>query len=196
MKCSKSLWLSAMLPLCACSGMAPSGLQPTAAIAPATQSVPMRSALAAQPNAALLQNALADWSVDRQHSPDDRALEIQRLSALPQPNALTQLRLAHLLFLQTDSQSRTKARSMIAALAQGSSADAQALAPLTVLIRDAWVDRGALEDRVDQLSQQLRDAQARSDALNAKIQELKSIERSLVSRPAPEPAAPAPAPKP
>jgi predicted RNase H-like nuclease (RuvC/YqgF family) len=47
-------------------------------------------------------------------------------------------------------------------------------------------ERAALEERVDQLNQQLRDAQARSEALSSKIQELKAIERSLVSRPTPD----------
>lgn len=47
-------------------------------------------------------------------------------------------------------------------------------------------ERAALEEKVDQLNQQLRDAQARSEALSSKIQELKAIERSLVSRPTPD----------
>jgi TolA-binding protein len=47
-------------------------------------------------------------------------------------------------------------------------------------------ERAALAEKVDQLNQQLRDAQARSEALSSKIQELKAIERSLVSRPAPD----------
>jgi predicted RNase H-like nuclease (RuvC/YqgF family) len=47
-------------------------------------------------------------------------------------------------------------------------------------------ERSALEEKIDQLNQQLRDAQARSEALSSKIQELKAIERSLVSRPTPD----------
>ncbi len=47
-------------------------------------------------------------------------------------------------------------------------------------------ERAALEEKIDQLNQQLRDAQARSEALSSKIQELKAIERSLVSRPIPD----------
>jgi predicted RNase H-like nuclease (RuvC/YqgF family) len=47
-------------------------------------------------------------------------------------------------------------------------------------------ERAALAEKVEQLNQQLRDAQARSEALGSKIQELKAIERSLVSRPAPD----------
>jgi len=47
-------------------------------------------------------------------------------------------------------------------------------------------ERAVLEGKIDQLNQQLRDAQARSEVLSSKIQELKAIERSLVSRPTPD----------
>ncbi len=47
-------------------------------------------------------------------------------------------------------------------------------------------ERAALAEKIDQLNQQLHDAQARSEALSSKIQELKAIERNLVSRPTPD----------
>lgn len=177
------LLLSTAAALAACSTAPPAPM--------ATSSPRPATVLSAPPGTELLSAALADWMRDQQWEASDRSREIRRLTELPQPDARTRLRLAHLWFLQQDPQALTQARNLLVALAHSNQADAVSLAPLVALLQESWSAQGALEDKADALTQQLRDAQARADALGAKIQELKAIERSLVSRPTPE----APAPK-
>ncbi|MDE1942881.1 MAG: hypothetical protein KGI47_07035 [Betaproteobacteria bacterium] len=176
--------LLAAAALTACSSTPPA--------TPSAQPAP-HAVLATQPAPELLSAALTDWARDQQWEAPERAREIQRLASLPRPDARTTLRLAHLWHLQDDAQSRTQARHLLAGLSQSGSADAAALAPLVSLLQESWNTQGALEEKVEALGQQLRDANARADALGSKIQELKAIEHSLVSRPVPD--APVGAPK-
>lgn len=171
--------LLAAAALTACSSTPPA--PPSAQPAPAPHAV-----LATPPAPELLSAALTDWARDQQWEAPERAREILRLASLPHPDARTTLRLAHLWHLQDDAQSRTQARHLLSALAQSGSTDAAALAPLVSLLQESWNTQGALDEKVEALGQQLHDANARADALGSKIQELKAIEHSLVSRPAPD----------
>ncbi|MDE1990021.1 MAG: hypothetical protein KGL17_07110 [Betaproteobacteria bacterium] len=173
---------AAALTACSSTPPAPSSVQPV----PASQVV-----LATPPAPELLSAALTDWARDQQWEAPEREHEIQRLTALPQADARTRLRLAHLWYLQGDAQARAQARLVLSALARSGGADAAALAPLVALLQESWNSQGALDEKVEALNQQLHDANARADALGNKIQELKAIERSLVSRPVPDTPAPA-----
>ncbi len=157
---------------------------------PPAQPKPAHAVLATPPAPDLLAAALTDWTRDQQWEAPERAREIQRLAEMPQQDARTRLRLAHLWFLQQDPQSRAQARSLLTGLAQSERPDATALAPLVALLQESWSAQGALQEKIEALDQQLHDALARAETLSTKIQELKAIERSLVSRPAPDTPAP------
>ncbi|MDE2258736.1 MAG: hypothetical protein KGK17_00190 [Betaproteobacteria bacterium] len=133
-----------------------------------------------------IRRTLEDFDRDRLLASTEIDHQIARLEALPARNALTQLRLVLLLSLRQNPADRTRALGLLETMPRTPPADAEALAPLTAWVSRELKDRATLEDKLDQLNQQLRDAQVRSDLLNSKIQELKAIEHSLVSRPNPE----------
>ena len=76
---------------------------------------------------------------------------------------------------------------------------AQALHPLARILLAQHAESRRLEEQVERLNQQVRDAQRRNGELNERLEALRAIERSLPQRPAasaPAAAAPAPAPAP
>lgn len=166
-------WLTA-----GCASVPPQDKPPglsTVAAPPAPVAAPVPDMLALALNA-LLQ--------DRQRTSEDLERELHRLDELPQPAPLEQLRLAQgLLWLHGESVMpfRHEASSLLEGLHQD--ARAVALAPLVQWLRDQALGWGHLRAQRDQLAQQLKESQARVEGLNNKIQELKAIERNLVSRP-------------
>ncbi len=159
---------------------------------PVTAPVPLRTLSANPPAAETLNAALADWTGDQQRPGAERSVEITRLAALGEPDARSRLRLAHLWHLQPEPEAQARARDLLATLLQAPGPEAAALRPLLTLLQAHWSQEEAQSLQIDQLTQQLRDAQQRADALNAKIQELRAIERNLVSRPAPDGSLPVP----
>lgn len=92
-----------------------------------------------------------------------------------------------------------RAQSLLDKLLANGSDEAKAWHPLARWLASFYADQRRLEEQVERLSQQLRDAQRdnqrKLDQLNDKLEALKSIERSLNSRtlpasPAPSAAAP------
>ena len=72
--------------------------------------------------------------------------------------------------------------------------EAAPLHPLARLLASRYVEQRRLEEQIERQAQQLRDTQRRLDQTNDRLEALKAIERSLVSRPpgaTPAPANPA-----
>ncbi len=180
MKAINVLICSVALSLHACALFHPSSSGTDSTLSPAelvaTESLPPDP----------IRKAVEDFDRDRLLVPAELDRQITLLESLPTRNALTQLRLVLLLSLRQNPGDRTRALGLLETLPRTPPTDAETLAPLTNWISRELKDRAALEDKLEQLNQQLRDAQVRTELLNSKIQELKAIERSLVSRPNPE----------
>ena len=69
--------------------------------------------------------------------------------------------------------------------------EATPLHPLARLLASRYVEQRRLEEQIERQTQQLRDTQRRLDQTNDRLEALKAIERSLVSRPPGAASAPA-----
>ena len=68
--------------------------------------------------------------------------------------------------------------------------EAAPLHPLARLLASRYVEQRRLEEQIERQAQQLRDTQRRLEQTNDRLEALKAIERSLVSRPAGAASAP------
>ncbi len=131
-----------------------------------------------------LEPALKALLQDRQGPVAEREQELRRLDELPHPSPLEQLRLAQGLEWTSGDAGAPFHHEAVALLeALRHDPQAEALAPLVQWLQDQAQGWNRLRAQRDQLAQQLKESQARVDGLNNKIQELKAIERNLVSRP-------------
>ena len=113
--------------------------------------------------------------------------EISRQSESSTPVAQLQLSLALSQLRQLPEL--LKAQELLARVL--GNPEAAALHPLTRLLASRYVEQRRLEEQIERQTQQLRDTQRRLDQTNERLEALKAIERSLVSRPPGATSAPA-----
>jgi len=82
-----------------------------------------------------------------------------------------------------------RAQELLVRVLNNTSAEAQALHPLTSLLAARFGEQRRLEDQLEKQTQQTREVQRRLDQTNERLEALKAIERSLTNRLSPAPAA-------
>ena len=116
--------------------------------------------------------------------------EVTRLNHPVVP--LDQLQLALALSQLRQTPELMRAQELLSRLLANTDAQAQALHPLARLLAARYGEQRRLEDLLDKQNQQTRDVQRRLEQTHERLEALKAIERSLISRPH-TPAAQAPA---
>lgn len=104
-----------------------------------------------------------------------------------------QLRLSLVLSQLRQLPDLVRAQELLARVLGNAGAEAQALHPLARLLAARYGEQRRLEEQLEKQNQQVRDVQRRLEQTHERLEALKAIERSLVSRP-PTAAASAPAP--
>lgn len=104
-----------------------------------------------------------------------------------------QLRLSLVLSQLRQLPDLVRAQELLARVLSNAGAEAQALHPLARLLASRYGEQRRLEEQLEKQNQQVRDVQRRLEQTHERLEALKAIERSLVSRP-PTAAASAPAP--
>lgn len=125
----------------------------------------------------------------RQLQPAELNLEVARLGEAKTP--VEQLELSLALSQLRQLPELLRAQELMARV-QGNR-DAAALHPLARLLASRYQEQRRLEEQVERQAQQLRDTQRRLEQTSDRLEALKAIERSLVSRP-PASSASSPAP--
>lgn len=115
--------------------------------------------------------------------------EIARLSDIKMP--AEQLQLSFALSQLRQLPELIRAQELLARVL--GNADAEALHPLARLLAARFMEQRRLDEQLDKQAQQIRDSQRRLEQANDRLEALKAIERSLVTR-QPAPAVPAPPP--
>ena len=170
---------------------------PTTATPPAASPGNPASPSFAAPNRAA--PALASETVLRALAYADRvrtlsAAELgQEVARLNHPAApLDQLQLALALSQLRQTSELIRAQELLTRLLATTDAEAQALHPLARLLAARYGEQRRLEDLLEKQNQQTREVQRRLEQTHERLEALKAIERSLISRPH-TPAAQAPA---
>lgn len=127
----------------------------------------------------------------RQIPPAELNAEIARLSDIKMP--VEQLQLSFALSQLRQLPELIRAQELLARVL--GNAEAEALHPLARLLASRYSELRRLGEQLDKQAQQIRDSQRRLEQANERLEALKAIERSLVSRP-PAPAVPAVPPAP
>ena len=187
--------LMALLSACAGKALAPvvSGAPP--APASAAPAMTMTTTRQDQPAASAdlpaardeLTRVLAYADRVRQMPPPELGQEVSRLAS--PATAPDQLQLALALSQLRQLPELIRAQELLARVL--ANAEAQALHPLARLLAARYGEQRRLEEQLDRQTQQTRDVQRRLDQTNDRLEALKSIERSLSSRPAASSPAPA-----
>ena len=192
---SGGLLATALLTGCtlpAALGVAPDAPPTTAkpaATSPANTAPPLAAPSPAPANEGLLQ-ALAYADRVRTLSAAELGQEVARLNHPVVPVDQLQLALALSQLRQTPELMR--AQELLSRLLANTDAQAQALHPLARLLAARYGEQRRLEDLLEKQTQQTRDVQRRLEQTHERLEALKAIERSLISRPH-TPAAQAPA---
>ena len=105
---------------------------------------------------------------------------------------LDQLQLALALSQLRQTPELIRAQELLTRLLATTDAEAQALHPLARLLAARYGEQRRLEDLLEKQNQQTREVQRRLEQTHERLEALKAIERSLISRPH-TPAAQAPA---
>jgi hypothetical protein len=124
-------------------------------------------------------------------SPAELGQEAARLGEASAP--ADQLRLSLVLSQLRQLPDLVRAQELLARVLGNAGAEAQALHPLARLLAARYGEQRRLEEQLEKQNQQVRDVQRRLEQTHERLEALKAIERSLVSRP-PTAAASAPAP--
>ena len=127
----------------------------------------------------------------RQLPPGELAREQARLgdgSAGPQAT----VELAIVLGQSHNLADTARAMSLLDALLRSTAPEAAAWQPVARLLWARLGEQRRLEETIERQNQQARDSARRLDQLNDKLEALKAIERSLVTRPGAGPGAPVP----
>lgn len=119
----------------------------------------------------------------RNMPPNELSAELARLAPSTAPQAQLQLALALAQVQQLPELIR--AQESVAKVLDNSSDEAKALHPLAKLLGLRLSEERRLEDLLDKQNQQVKDLQRRLDQTTERLEALKAIERSLVSRPTP-----------
>lgn len=191
---SGGLLAAALLTGCtlpAALGVAPDAAPTTATPPAASPGNPAPPALAAPaPASEGPLQALAYADRVRTLSAAELGQEVARLNHPVVP--VDQLQLALVLSQLRQTPELIRAQELLTRLLANTDAQAQALHPLARLLAARYGEQRRLEDLLDKQTQQTRDAQRRLEQTHERLEALKAIERSLISRPH-TPAAQAPA---
>lgn len=170
---------------------------PTTATPPAASPGNPASPALAAPNRAApvpasegLLQALAYADRVRTLSAAELGQEVARLNHPVVP--VDQLQLALALSQLRQTSELIRAQELLTRLLANTDAQAQALHPLARLLAARYGEQRRLEDLLEKQNQQTREVQRRLEQTHERLEALKAIERSLISRPH-TPAAPAPA---
>lgn len=170
---------------------------PTTAMPPATSPGNPASPALAAPNRAApapasegLLQALAYADRVRTLSAAELGQEVARLNHPVVP--VDQLQLALALSQLRQTPELIRAQELLTRLLANTDAQAQALHPLARLLAARYGEQRRLEDLLEKQNQQTREVQRRLEQTHERLEALKAIERSLISRPH-TPAAQAPA---
>lgn len=126
----------------------------------------------------------------RQLSAQDIAKELARLGDEP-PGPRATLQTALLLGQTRSNGDIARALGLLDGVLRSNAPEAAPWQPIARLIAARYAEQRRLEEQIERQSQQARESQRRIEQLNEKLEALKSIERSITTRPA---AAVAPAP--
>ncbi len=149
--------------------------------------LPLPAATPPRPDAGLVLASYAERV--RSLSAPELAAELTRLG--PSTLPLEQLQLALALSQLKQVPELSRAQDIVGKVMGNTSDEAKAVHPLARLLAVRLAEERRLEDLLDKQNQQVKDLQRRLDQTTERLEALKAIERSLVSRPAP-PAAPLP----
>lgn len=115
--------------------------------------------------------------------PTELSTELMRLA--PSAELQSQLQLALALAQMHQLPELIRAQEIVAKVVANSSDEAKVLHPVARLLAVRFSEERRLEDLLDKQNQQVKDLQRRLDQTTERLEALKAIERSLVSRPAP-----------
>ena len=182
---SGGLLAAALLTGCtlpAALGVAPDAAPTTATPPAASPGNPAPPALAAPaPASEGPLQALAYADRVRTLSAAELGQEVARLNHPVVP--VDQLQLALVLSQLRQTPELIRAQELLTRLLANTDAQAQALHPLARLLAARYGEQRRLEDLLDKQTQQTRDAQRRLEQTHERLEALKAIERSLISRP-------------
>ena len=182
---SGGLLAAALLTGCtlpAALGVAPDAAPTTATPPAASPGNPAPPALAAPaPASEGPLQALAYADRVRTLSATELGQEVARLNHPVVP--VDQLQLALVLSQLRQTPELIRAQELLTRLLANTDAQAQALHPLARLLAARYGEQRRLEDLLDKQTQQTRDAQRRLEQTHERLEALKAIERSLISRP-------------
>jgi hypothetical protein len=138
----------------------------------------------AQPADLATRQVLAAYDRLRNLPPPDLAREQARLGD-GSANAQASMELALVLVIPPSHTPADTARALnlVESVLRNPAPEAAAWQPVARLLQGRLQEQRRLEDIVERQNQQARDSQRRLDQLNEKLEALKAIERSLVTRP-------------
>ena len=167
-----------LLPLLlgACATPAPPAPPPAAPVACQPVVAP------APPPASDIEDLLAYHQSVRQLSPVDLALEIARLNLRPASPRLA-LQKAMALALTHNNDDLARARAQLAGVLISTESAAEPLKPLARLLAAHDAELQRLDQQAEKSVQQARESQRRIDQLKGMLESLKTIERTLPTRP-------------
>ncbi|EER61055.1 conserved hypothetical protein [Acidovorax delafieldii 2AN] len=166
----------------------PEAQAPTDPEAPTSAQCPPTAPEDGQP----IQQLLAQTDRLLRLAPPELAREIARLSEAEDASDEAPLLLAIALAQSRQPVDTARALGLVQRTLGNNAPAAQPLHSLARLMEARLLQQRRLEEQQERQAQQLRDAQRRSDQLNERIEAVRTIERSLATRPLPSPpAAPA-----
>lgn len=159
-------------------------------VAPPAEPAPQPPAPASAPAPAVAQVTLALAYADRvqRMPPAELTREIARLGEAEDTLAASPLNLALALAQTRQPVDTARALAQVQRLLGHNDPAMQPLQPLARLLEARLLQQRRLEEQLERQSQQLRDAQRRTDQLNERLEAVRAIERSMTARP-PAPAA-------
>jgi hypothetical protein len=138
----------------------------------------------AQPSDLATRQVLAAYDRLRNLASPDLAREQTRLGdGGAGPQAALELALTLVLPPSHTPADTTRALGLVEGVLRNTAPEAAAWQPVARLLQGRLQEQRRLEDTVERQNQQARDTQRRVDQLNDKLEALKAIERSLVTRP-------------
>lgn len=141
---------------------------------------------AVQPDTTAASVALLAYADRLRRMPStELTMELSRLGEMPEPmrQAFDDLQLA-LALSQTRLPSDTvRAQALVQRVLSNNRDEVRGLQPLASMLAARYADQRRLEEQIERQNQQLRDNQRRIDQLNERLEAVRTIERSLTTRP-------------
>ncbi|WP_326533480.1 hypothetical protein [Pseudorhodoferax sp.] len=171
---------------------APPVAAPPVAPPPAEPAVPL-PVLGSQPggvrtdSSTIAQSLLLYADRLRRMAPADLALELTRLSDIPEPQRQPgeDLQLAMALAQTRVPADLVRAQGLAQRVLGNPREEARGLYPLAGMLVARYAEQRRVEEALDRQAQQLREQQRRIDQLTERLEAVRAIERSFTSRPPP-----------